>query len=71
MGVDYVSRSQMFFWSCQHSICALECGIFVWKWLGEFEATSEEIQLTGKLMFTVRCTAENVITYPQSQRVKS
>jgi hypothetical protein len=48
MGVDYVSRSQMFFWSCQHSICALECGIFVWKWLGEIEATSKETQITGK-----------------------
>jgi hypothetical protein len=33
MGVDYAARSQMFFWSCQHSICALESGIFIWKWL--------------------------------------
>lgn len=71
MGVDYVSRSQMFFWSCQHSICALECGIFVWKWLGEVGATSEEMQITGKLMFKVRCIVDNEITYSQSQRTKS
>lgn len=48
MGIDYVSRSQMFFWSCQHSICALECGIFVWKWLQEIEATAEQTKITGK-----------------------
>lgn len=48
MGVDYVSRTQMFFWSCQHSICALECGVFVWKWLQEVEATAEQTPTTRK-----------------------
>ncbi|KAI7363812.1 amidase signature enzyme [Hortaea werneckii] len=33
MGIEYVSRSQMFFWSCQHSLCGLECAVFTWKWL--------------------------------------
>jgi len=53
MGFDYVSRSQMFFWSCQHSLCALECGIFVWKWFQEVEATSMETHITCKLPFTI------------------
>lgn len=71
MGVDYVSRSQMFFWSCHHSICALECGIFVWKWLREVEATSEEMQLTGKPMFKIMCTVDDILTCFQSQKFKS
>jgi hypothetical protein len=40
IGVDYVARSQMFFWSCQHAICALETGVFVWKWLQRVEVES-------------------------------
>lgn len=48
MGVDYVSRSQMFFWSCQHSICALECGVFVWNWMQQIEATSGQMEVTSK-----------------------
>lgn len=70
MGVDYVSRSQMFFWSCQHSICALECGIFVWKWLGEIEATSKEVQITGESMLTSRCEVQlcdNVSSVAENQ----
>ena len=45
MGVDYVARSQMFFWSCQHSICALESGIFLWKWLQRVEMESSRNDL--------------------------
>lgn len=71
MGVDYVSRSQMFFWSCQHSICALECGIFLWKWLEEIEATSREMQITGKSIINVRCEVYRVITCTQSQSIRS
>lgn len=47
MGLDYVCRSQMYFWSCQHSICALECGVFLWKWLLEVESTSAQLGVTG------------------------
>lgn len=48
MGVDYVARSQMFFWSCQHSICALECGVLVWKWLQQVDAQAGHESLTRK-----------------------
>lgn len=48
MGVDYVARSQMFFWSCQHSICALETGVFVWKWLQRVEMESGQGDIARK-----------------------
>jgi hypothetical protein len=48
MGIDYVARSQMFFWSCQHSICALETGVFVWKWLQRVEMESGRNDLARK-----------------------
>lgn len=37
MGIRYIARSQMYFWSCQFSICALECGVFLWRWLQQIE----------------------------------
>ncbi|KAJ4983058.1 C2H2 type zinc finger domain protein [Stagonosporopsis vannaccii] len=40
MGIPYVSRNQMYFWSCQHCACALECAVFVWKWLQQVDAGS-------------------------------
>jgi hypothetical protein len=33
LGVDYVSKSQAFFWSVEHSICSLECAVLLSKWL--------------------------------------
>jgi hypothetical protein len=33
LGIDYVSRSQAFFWSVEHSICSLECAVLLSKWL--------------------------------------
>lgn len=47
MGVEYVSRSQMFFWSCQHSLCGLESAVFLCKWLQAVSVTSEDEPLTG------------------------
>jgi hypothetical protein len=57
MGVDYVARSQMFFWSCQHSICALETGIFVWKWLQRVEMESGRNDLARKSLSIQACDA--------------
>lgn len=61
MGVDYVARSQMFFWSCQHSICALETGIFVWKWLQRLEMGSSQGDLARKFILPsyVPCDTAN------------
>lgn len=33
IGIEYVCRSQMLFWSCQHAFCALEPAVLLWKWL--------------------------------------
>ncbi|KAI4754899.1 subtilisin-like protein [Aureobasidium sp. EXF-3400] len=47
MGVQYVSRSQMFFWSCQHSLCGLESAVFLCKWLQSVAATLHVEPLTA------------------------
>ncbi|TIA55837.1 hypothetical protein D6C79_00269 [Aureobasidium pullulans] len=47
MGVQYVSRSQMFFWSCQHSLCGLESAVFLSKWLRTVAETLDEEPLTA------------------------
>ena len=47
MGVQYVSRSQMFFWSCQHSLCGLESAVFLSKWLQTVAETLGKEPLTG------------------------
>jgi len=54
MGVDYVSQSQWFYWSCQHSICALESGVFVWQWLHSIEDDAGQSEITGKCSLTAR-----------------
>jgi hypothetical protein len=33
LGIDFVARTQTFFWSIQHSICSLECAFLLSKWL--------------------------------------
>jgi hypothetical protein len=33
LGIDFVSKTQTFFWSIQHSICSLECAFLLSKWL--------------------------------------
>lgn len=47
MGIEYVSRSQMFFWSCQHSLCGLECAVFTWKWLETIHVSCDLQRLAG------------------------
>lgn len=47
MGITYVSRSQMYFWSCQHCACALECAVFVWKWLQQVDAVAGQVEISG------------------------
>lgn len=32
LGIDFVARTQTFFWSIQHSICSLECAFLLSKW---------------------------------------
>ncbi|EAW12714.1 C2H2-type zinc finger protein [Aspergillus clavatus NRRL 1] len=33
LGIDYVARSQAFFWSVRHSLASLECAVLLSKWL--------------------------------------
>ncbi|KEQ98996.1 hypothetical protein AUEXF2481DRAFT_36308 [Aureobasidium subglaciale EXF-2481] len=47
MSVQYVSRSQMFFWSCQHSLSGLESAVFLFKWLQSVAATVSDDPFTA------------------------
>ncbi|KKY24488.1 putative c2h2 transcription factor [Phaeomoniella chlamydospora] len=39
LGVDFVAKSQTFFWSIQHTICSLECAFLLSKWLAAIPAS--------------------------------
>jgi hypothetical protein len=64
MGVEYVSRSQMFFWSCQHSLCGLESAVFLCKWLQAVAATSKDEPLTGMIRSTVHVSTSTRANTP-------
>ncbi|KAL6810276.1 hypothetical protein J3E69DRAFT_350117 [Trichoderma sp. SZMC 28015] len=38
-GIEHVARSQSILWCCQHAVCALECAIFLSKWLETIATT--------------------------------
>ena len=38
LGIDFVAKTQTFFWSIQHSLCSLECAFLLSKWLASFPA---------------------------------
>jgi hypothetical protein len=48
LGVEYVSRSQGFFWSIQHALCCFELAILVHKWLCELASSGSERIQDGK-----------------------
>jgi hypothetical protein len=47
-GVNHVTRSQPILWCCQHAICALECAIFLSKWLESIAAVQAPDSLERK-----------------------
>lgn len=42
LGIDFVARTQTFFWSIQHSICSLECAFLLSKWLAALARIKSE-----------------------------
>ena len=40
LGIDFVAKTQTFFWSIQHSLCSLECAFLLSKWLAAVSAAS-------------------------------
>ncbi|KAL7912439.1 fungal-specific transcription factor domain-containing protein [Trichoderma velutinum] len=38
-GIEHVARSQSILWCCQHAVCAIECAIFLSKWLETIATT--------------------------------
>ncbi|KPI36900.1 Regulatory protein ADR1 [Cyphellophora attinorum] len=63
LGIDFVARTQTFFWSIQHSICSLECAFLLSKWLAALSriTTSSGSPLSDherKLLLWVRSLLE-------------
>ncbi|KAL9107837.1 MAG: hypothetical protein Q9227_007352 [Pyrenula ochraceoflavens] len=59
LGIDFVAKTQTFFWSIQHSLCSLECAFLLSKWLATIPAdpNQAEPKLEGherKLLLWVR-----------------
>lgn len=59
LGIDFVAKTQTFFWSIQHSLCSLECAYLLSKWLSAIPASlaqSEPALSTHerKLLFWVK-----------------
>ncbi|ETN40684.1 uncharacterized protein HMPREF1541_04963 [Cyphellophora europaea CBS 101466] len=42
LGIDFVAKTQTFFWSIQHSICSLECAFLLSKWLAALARITHE-----------------------------
>jgi len=42
LGIDFVARTQTFFWSIQHSLCSLECAFLLSKWLASLSRLKAE-----------------------------
>lgn len=48
LGVDYLAKTQAYFWSVMHALCHLESAVFLSKWLEAVRMSWEETPLTGK-----------------------
>lgn len=51
LGIEYVSRSQAFIWSVQHSLCGLEFAVLLSKWLYSISESQEIQPLDGTTRF--------------------
>jgi hypothetical protein len=47
LGIDYVARSQAFFWSVRHSLASLECAVLLSKWLHTLAEPENDQTLSG------------------------
>ena len=41
LGIDFVCKTQPFFWSIQHSLCSLECAFLLSKWLAVVPSSNQ------------------------------
>lgn len=48
MGIDYVSRKQTLFWTCEQALCGLESAVLLWKWLQAADETPSWRDMTGE-----------------------
>ncbi|KAH8804590.1 hypothetical protein F5884DRAFT_796594 [Xylogone sp. PMI_703] len=67
LGINYIARTQVIYWSNQHALCSLECAVLLAKWLEAVAApnptpplTAAEEKLLGFVVHLVAETAYNV-----------
>lgn len=59
LGLDYVARSQAFFWSVRHALSSFECVVLLSKWLFQLAVTREP-NLNGE--FNFQCSVILLVT---------
>ncbi|KAH7109783.1 hypothetical protein EDB81DRAFT_736447 [Dactylonectria macrodidyma] len=63
MGIHYVARTQVIYWSNQHALCSLECAVLLAKWLEAVSAPNPSPPLDTAeehtLSFAVQLVAES------------
>ncbi|RDW64475.1 uncharacterized protein DSM5745_09886 [Aspergillus mulundensis] len=63
LGVDFVARSQHFFWSVQQCVCSLECAVFLGRWLYQIGYSGDGYPLSEsehRLLLWIRCIVAEV-----------
>ncbi|KAJ5772334.1 hypothetical protein N7520_002863 [Penicillium odoratum] len=53
LGIDYVARTQTLTWSTIHSLCNLECALFLCKWLETLAVTPGELHNDTKRLLRI------------------
>ncbi|KAH6985249.1 C2H2 transcription factor [Ilyonectria destructans] len=63
MGIEYVARTQVIYWSNQHALCSLECAVLLAKWLEAVSAPNPSPSLDAAeehtLSFVMQLVAES------------
>ncbi|RAL11847.1 uncharacterized protein BO97DRAFT_346074 [Aspergillus homomorphus CBS 101889] len=71
LGVDFVAKSQHFFWSVQQCVCNLECAVFLSRWLHQIGQSKDSYPLSESeqrlLLWTSRIVAEAPVHPYQGQ----
>ena len=62
LGIDFIARTQVFFWSNQYALCSLESALFLTKWLEAVTAPNSNDKLAAEearlLDFVLQMVAE-------------
>lgn len=69
LGIDFVAKSQHFFWGIYHSVCSFECAVFLSRWL--YQVESEGIKGNDVVGGKFLCTRLNELNIDENQNMKN